>query len=62
MMDFDPRVVGMASQPFWLHWYDGKRKRRHAPDFFVRHLDSSAVVVDVRAGERIAPKDAERSS
>lgn len=59
LMDFDPRVVGMGSQPFWLHWYDGKRKPRHAPDFFVRHADGSAVVVDVRADERIAPKDAE---
>ncbi len=57
-MDFDPRVVGIASQPFWLHWYDGKRKRRHAPDYFVRHADGSGVV-DVRADERIAPKDAE---
>ncbi|WP_373684873.1 hypothetical protein [Streptomyces lunaelactis] len=23
LMDFDPRVVGLASQPFWLHWHDG---------------------------------------
>ncbi|GAA2608063.1 hypothetical protein GCM10009863_21850 [Streptomyces axinellae] len=30
LMDFDPAVVGMASQPFWLHWHDGERERRHA--------------------------------
>ena len=21
-MDFDPAIVGIASQPFWLHWRD----------------------------------------
>ncbi|MGW2639729.1 TnsA-like heteromeric transposase endonuclease subunit [Streptomyces sp. NPDC001348] len=59
LMDFDPEVVGIASQPFWLHWHDGERERRHAPDYFVRRGDGSAVVVDVRADERIEPKDAE---
>jgi hypothetical protein len=59
LLDFDPEVVGIASQPFWLHWHDGKRERRHAPDYFVRRADGSAVVVDVRADERIEPKDAE---
>ncbi|MFI6944671.1 TnsA-like heteromeric transposase endonuclease subunit [Streptomyces sp. NPDC050422] len=59
LMDFDPEVKGIASQPFWLHWHDGKRERRHAPDYFVRRTDGSAVIVDVRADERIEPKDAE---
>ncbi|WP_030960496.1 TnsA-like heteromeric transposase endonuclease subunit [Streptomyces sp. NRRL S-378] len=59
LMDFDPEVVGIASQPCWLHWRDGERERRHAPDYFVRRADGSAVVVDVRADERIEPKDAE---
>ncbi|WP_443050939.1 TnsA-like heteromeric transposase endonuclease subunit [Streptomyces sp. NBC_00208] len=59
LMDFDPAVVGMASQPFWLHWHDGSRERRHAPDFFMRRVDGSAVVVDVRADDWIAPRDAE---
>ena len=59
LMDFDPEVAGIASQPFWLHWHDGKRERRHAPDYFVRRRDGSAVVVDVRADERIEPKDEE---
>ncbi|WP_327418083.1 TnsA-like heteromeric transposase endonuclease subunit [Streptomyces sp. NBC_01233] len=59
LMDSDPGVVGIASQPFWLHWHDGKRERRHAPDYFVRRADGSAVVIDVRADERIEPKDAE---
>ncbi|WP_127357126.1 TnsA-like heteromeric transposase endonuclease subunit [Actinacidiphila soli] len=59
LMDFDPQVTGVASQPFWLHWHDGERERRHAPDYFVRRADGSAVVVDVRADERIEPKDAQ---
>ncbi|MDQ0934382.1 hypothetical protein QFZ49_004322 [Streptomyces turgidiscabies] len=59
LMDFDPQVVGVASQPFWVHWHDGERERRHAPDYFVRRVDGSAVVVDVRADGRIEPKDAE---
>ncbi|MFG2232756.1 TnsA-like heteromeric transposase endonuclease subunit [Streptomyces sp. NPDC048723] len=59
LMDFDPSVVGIGSQPFWLHWHDGERERRHAPDYFVRRADGSAVVVDVRAEDRIELKDAE---
>jgi hypothetical protein len=53
LLDFDPSVVGIASQPFWLHWHDGRRKRRHAPDYFVRLADGGGRVVDVRAGDRI---------
>lgn len=49
LLDRDPQVTGIASQPFWLHWHDGVRKRRHAPDYFVRLADGRARVVDVRA-------------
>lgn len=34
VLDFDPEIVGIASQPFWLHWHDGRRRRRHAPDYW----------------------------
>ncbi|MET7304511.1 TnsA-like heteromeric transposase endonuclease subunit [Embleya sp. NPDC005575] len=53
LLDRDPLVVGIASQPFWLHWHDGLRKRRHAPDYFVRLADGRARVVDVRAADRM---------
>ncbi|MFI5746929.1 TnsA-like heteromeric transposase endonuclease subunit [Streptomyces sp. NPDC051644] len=53
LLDADPSVRGIASQPFWLHWNDGSRKRRHAPDYFVRLADGRGQVVDVRAGDRI---------
>ncbi|ELB87308.1 TnsA-like heteromeric transposase endonuclease subunit [Rhodococcus opacus] len=58
-LDFDRDVVGIASQPFWLHWSDGRRKRRHAPDYFARLADGSGVVIDVRADDAIEPRDAE---
>jgi hypothetical protein len=60
LMDFDPRVAAVSSQPFWLHWRDETgRARRHAPDFFVRRTAGSALVVDVRPDDRIAGKDTE---
>src|SRR6266851_3630069 len=60
LMDFDPGIAGIASQPFWLHWQDEDgRSRRHAPDFFARRSDGGGLVVDVRPDERIPPEDAE---
>jgi hypothetical protein len=60
LMDFDPGVRAVASQPFWLRWRDEEgRSRRHAPDFFARRHDGSAVVVDVRPDDRIPERDAQ---
>jgi hypothetical protein len=59
LLDFDPTVVGIASQPFWLRWPAGDRARRHLPDYFARTADGGAVVVDVRPDDRIRPGDAE---
>ena len=58
-LDFDPTVVGIASQPFWLSLAATRRARRfsHAPDFFARRADGSAVVVDCRPVERRRPRD-----
>ncbi|WP_274914090.1 TnsA-like heteromeric transposase endonuclease subunit [Streptomyces sp. WZ-12] len=59
LLDFDPLVTGMASQPFRLSWTGTEGKRiRHTPDFFVRRADGTALVVDVRPDERIKPPDA----
>lgn len=59
LLDFDPAVVAVASQPFWLFWTSEHGKARsHAPDYFVRRRDGSALVVDCRPAERIRPKDA----
>ncbi|WP_431985434.1 TnsA-like heteromeric transposase endonuclease subunit [Streptomyces qinglanensis] len=59
-LDADPDVVAVASQPFQLSWRHGGRDRRvrHTPDYFVRHRDGTAIVLDVRPDERIEPADA----
>lgn len=58
LLDFDPAVVGIASQPFWLRWADEAGERlSHAPDFFARRADGSAVVIDCRPVERRKPRD-----
>ncbi|MFI5689905.1 TnsA-like heteromeric transposase endonuclease subunit [Streptomyces sp. NPDC051636] len=59
LLDRDPQVLGIASQPFWLHWHDGARRRRHAPDYFVRLADGRGRVVDVRADDRVDDAAAE---
>jgi len=58
LLDFDPEVAGISSQPFWLRWPgEGGRAVSHAPDFFGRGRDGSAVVVDCRPAERRGPAD-----
>jgi hypothetical protein len=61
LLDFDPDVVGVSSQPFRLHWYDeGTGKdRQHTPDYFVRLANGRGLVLDVRPDELIKPEDAE---
>jgi len=60
LMDFDPAVRAVSSQPFWLRWRDDQgRARRHAPDFFARRADGSGVVIDVRPDDRIPARDAQ---
>jgi hypothetical protein len=58
-LDYDADVAAVSSQPFWLSWPAGGRSRRHAPDFFARLMDGSALVIDVRADDRIDARDAE---
>ena len=58
LLDFDPAVVGIASQPFWLFWVTAEGKARsHAPDYFVRRRDGSGVVIDCRPVDRRKPRD-----
>jgi hypothetical protein len=59
LLDHDPGMVGFASQPFWLWWQDGRRRRSHAPDWFARLADGTGVVVDCRPPERVRAGDAE---
>jgi hypothetical protein len=59
MLDFDPQVAAFCSQPFWLRWVQAGKSRRHAPDYFARLADGTAVVIDVRPDDRVPAKDAE---
>jgi hypothetical protein len=57
-MDFDPSVTEFASQRFWLFWTSTEGVRlSHAPDYFARRADGSAVVVDCRPEGRRKPRD-----
>lgn len=60
LLDFDPAVVGIVAQPFWLSWPAEQRtgsRTRHAPDYFARRADGTGMVVDCRPVERREPAD-----
>ncbi|MFB4309052.1 TnsA-like heteromeric transposase endonuclease subunit [Actinomadura sp. GTD37] len=58
LLDFDPAVARIASQPFWLFWVTAEGKARsHAPDYFARRRDDSAVVMDCRPVKLRKPRD-----
>lgn len=58
LLDFDPLVTGVSSQPFWLFWTAETGKAiSHAPDYFARRTDGSAIVVDCRPADRRKPRD-----
>lgn len=52
-------MVGIGSQPFWLHWMQDRKPRRHAPDFLVRFSDGTALVLDSRPLDLIKERDAQ---
>lgn len=58
LLDFDPAVVAVASQPFWLFWAGENGKSvSHAPDYFARLANGCALVLDCRPLDRIKPRD-----
>jgi len=59
VLDFDATVRSFVPQPFWLFWPVAGRVRSHAPDFFARRVDGTAVVIDCRPAQRVKPRDAE---
>ncbi|PZS25749.1 MAG: hypothetical protein DLM58_21780 [Pseudonocardiales bacterium] len=59
LLDFDCEVVAFAAQPFRLLFTGETGPRSHAPEFFARRRDGSAVVIDCRPDDRIRSRDAE---
>ena len=57
LLDFDPQVVGIGAQPFWMHWTDAGKPVSHAPDLFARRSDGGALVIDCRPVERRRAQD-----
>lgn len=50
LADFDPTVVGIATQPFQVVGRDAGVQRTHVPDLLLVHEDRTATVVDVKPG------------
>lgn len=53
LADFDPTVLGIASQPLWMSGRDGSVLRRHVPDFLLK-TETGFVVVDVKPEKMLA--------
>lgn len=53
LADFDPTVLGIASQPLWMSGRDGSVLRRHVPDFLLK-TESGFLVVDVKPERMLA--------
>lgn len=48
LADFDPRVTGIAAQPFRLAGPDGAGRRRHVPDILLADASGVTVVDEAR--------------
>lgn len=53
LMDFDSDVLSIVSQPFLVEGWDGKRIRRHVPDYLLRLRDGGIRVIDVKPAHRL---------
>ncbi|WP_460005604.1 TnsA-like heteromeric transposase endonuclease subunit [Microbacterium xylanilyticum] len=57
LLDFDPRVDFILSQPFLVEGDDHGTARKHIPDYLIAHTDQSVCVVDVKPADKlVVPK------
>src|SRR5512140_2419067 len=54
LADYDRNVVAIAAQPFQLTGSNGRRLRRHVPDFLLMSPAGEVTVVGVRAAAQAA--------
>ena len=54
LLDFDPRVEWILSQPFLLEGEDRGTTRRHIPDYLLGQANGSVCVVDVKPVEKLS--------
>ncbi|MFC6356619.1 TnsA-like heteromeric transposase endonuclease subunit [Luethyella okanaganae] len=59
LLDRDPKVIGISSQPMWILWPKDSGHTAHAPDFFVRYDNGEGVVLDVRPEALVDERSAE---
>lgn len=53
LMDFDPEVRAIVSQPFLLEARDDNRMRRHVPDYLLHLRGGGVRVIDVKPTARL---------
>ncbi|GAA2232111.1 TnsA-like heteromeric transposase endonuclease subunit [Promicromonospora sukumoe] len=53
LLDHAATVVGIGSQPFGIDLETDDGTRSHVPDYFVREIDGSVSVIDVRPDELV---------
>lgn len=53
LMDFNPGVRAIVSQPFHLEGFDGARLRKRIPDYLIHFHDGRIRVIDVKPAERL---------
>ena len=56
-LDLDIDVVGIASQPFKIKLSELLPQTWHVPDYFVRRVDGTGVVIDVRPDANVKFED-----
>lgn len=54
LADFDPQVMTVAAQPFYLTACVDGRERNHVPDFLLVGSDAVVTVVNVKPADRLA--------
>lgn len=57
LLDFDPEVVRISSQPFEVIADRGDRKGSHVPDYMVEHAGGSFTVIDVKPAAKLNHED-----
>ncbi|PQZ93893.1 transposase [Arthrobacter sp. MYb227] len=56
-LDFDPSVAGIASQPFSIKLPQLLPQTWHVPDYFVRQVDGTVVVLGIRPDAKVTAED-----
>ncbi len=56
-LDFDLAIIGISCQTFRIILPSSLPQNSHVPDYFIRHSDGSATVLDIRPDERVKATD-----